>query len=193
MANVHILRPAVFLDRDGVLIEEVGYLTRLEDVRFVPGAIEAVKSLNEAGFVTVVVTNQSGVARGYFGEDHVRATHELIQSRLAEHGAKIDRFEYCPFHPTDGQGDYRRESIDRKPQPGMLLRAAMELSIDSGKSWIIGDRLSDIEAGFAAGCRGAFLVRTGYGSQVELPADSLAQVVPSVVEAVQQLLQLSSH
>ena len=193
MANSQALRSAVFLDRDGVLIEEVGYLTRLEDVRFVPGAIAAVKSLNEAGFVTVVVTNQSGVARGYFGEDHVRATHELIQTTLDEQGARIDRFEYCPYHPTDGQGEYRRESFDRKPQPGMLLRAIADLGIDAGQSWIIGDRLSDIEAGFAAGCRGAFLVRTGYGSQVELPDDSQAQVVPSVVEAAHQVLRLSSH
>ena len=142
--------------------------------------------------VTVVVTNQSGVARGYFSEDHVRSTHELIQSQLAERGARIDRFEYCPFHPTDGQGEYRRESFDRKPQPGMLLRAISALGIDAAQSWIIGDRLSDIEAGFAAGCRGAFLVRTGYGSKVELPADSLARVVPSIVEAVQLVLQLSS-
>ena len=188
MAISHTLRPAVFLDRDGVLIEEVGYLTRLEDVRFVPGAVNAVKLLNGTGFMTVVVTNQSGVARGYFGEDHVRATHELIQARLAEQGARIDRFEYCPFHPTDGLGDYRCESFDRKPHPGMLLRAAAELGIDLGQSWLIGDRLSDIEAGFASGCRGAFLVRTGYGSQVELPTNSQARVVPSVVEAVEKIL-----
>jgi D-glycero-D-manno-heptose 1,7-bisphosphate phosphatase len=187
------LRPAVFLDRDGVLNEEVGYLARLEDVRLLPGAAESVKSLNDAGFVTVVVTNQSGVARGYFTEDHVKATHDLIQTMLAEHGAKIDRFEYCPFHPTDGLGVYRRETTCRKPQPGMLLRAAAELGIDLAQSWIIGDRLSDVEAGFAAGCQGSFLVRTGYGSQVELPADSRAVAVADVSEAVEIVLASSAR
>jgi D-glycero-D-manno-heptose 1,7-bisphosphate phosphatase len=180
-------RHAVFLDRDGVLIEEIGYLTRLEDVRFVPGSIQAVKTLNDAGFVTVVVTNQSGVARGYFTEVHVRATHDLIQAELGKHGAWIDRFEYCPYHPTEGLGEYRRDTDCRKPGPGMLLRAAAELGIDVSRSWMIGDRLSDIEAGFAAGCRGAFLVRTGYGSQVELPVESRAVAVPSVVEAVEMI------
>jgi len=181
------LHPAVFLDRDGVLNEEVGFLSDLAAVRLIPGSASAVARLNAAGYMTVVVTNQSGVARGYFDEAHVLATHELIAELLAAVDARIDRFEYCPFHPDDGVGEYRRDTPCRKPAPGMLLRAAEALQIDLSRSWIVGDRASDIHAGQAAGCR-AILVRTGYGAQVP-PTECQPEVdCAALSDAVEHIL-----
>jgi len=185
--NADVSRPAAFLDRDGTLIEEVGYLANLADVRLLPGAAEAVRTLNAAGLSVVVVTNQSGVARGYFDEVHVRATHELIRSLLAEQGASIDHFDYSPFHPTDGIDDYRRDTDCRKPGAGMLLRSAAALHLDLARSWMIGDRPSDLEAGRNAGCR-SILVRTGYGSAVDLAAYPYAEDAPDLRAAVELIV-----
>ncbi len=186
------MTPAVFLDRDGVLIAEVEYLSNVSQVRLVPGAAAAVLRLNAAGRPVVVVTNQSGVARGYFPESRVTEVHRHISALLlAECGAVIDHFDFSPFHPTDGVGEYRRDTDCRKPKPGMLLRSAAALGLDLSNSWMVGDRRSDLEAGAAAGCR-TILVRTGYGSvcDVTAPDDALklAAVVPSVVEAVDVIL-----
>ena len=178
----------MFLDRDGVLIEEVEYLARPEQIRLIPGAAAAVRRANRAGWRVVVVSNQSGVARGLFPESVLSDIHRTISARLFEEaGAVIDGFYYCPHHPTEGQGGYRMECECRKPKPGMLLRAAGELGIDLAESWMIGDRLTDLQAGAAAGCR-TILVRTGYGLSTGLnapdPILNLVAVVPSIVEAV---------
>lgn len=161
-------REAVFLDRDGTLIEEVNYLSSPEQVRLIPGADAAVRRLNAAGALVVVVTNQAGVARGFFPESRVGEVHAHLSALLAERGARVDAYFYCPHHPTEGLGAYRVACGCRKPEPGLLLAAARALDIDLARSWMIGDKLCDAEAGAAAGCR-AILVRTGHGS--ELPSD----------------------
>lgn len=185
-------RPAVFLDRDGVLIEEVHYLARVEQVRMIPGAAEAVRRLNAAGLPVVVVTNQAGVARGYFPESQVGVVHEHLSRLLSdEAGGRIDLYDYSPYHPTEGVGDYRRDTDCRKPNPGMLVRCAARLDLDLGRSWMVGDKRSDLEAGAAVGCR-TLLVQTGYGAGLGLSAPDeslrLAAVVPTVVEAVDFIL-----
>ena len=183
------LFPALFLDRDGVLIEEVEYLAKLELVRLIPGAAAVVRRANDAGWRVVVVSNQSGVARGLLPESFLAEVHrEIARHLLEEAGAKLDRFYYCPHHPTEGQGVYRIACECRKPKPGMLLQAARELGIDLARSWMIGDRRTDLEAGAAAGCR-TILVRTGYGSTTGIigPDDvlKLGAVVPSIAEAAE--------
>jgi D-glycero-D-manno-heptose 1,7-bisphosphate phosphatase len=152
----------VFLDRDGTINEEVNYLSHPEQLRLIAGAAEAIKSLNQAGFKVVVVTNQAGVARGYFTEQTVREIHAALERMLGEQGAAVDAIYYCPHHPAAGIGIYRQECNCRKPNPGMLERAARELNIDLGESFVVGDKISDLEAGFAVGCRN-ILVQTGYG------------------------------
>ncbi|MCU0704236.1 MAG: HAD family hydrolase [Fimbriiglobus sp.] len=186
------MTPAVFLDRDGVLIVEAEYLADPAGVQLIPGAAAAVRRLNDAGRPVVVVTNQSGVARGYFPESRVVEIHHRISELLlAEAGARIDRFDYSPFHPTEGVGEYRRDSDCRKPKPGMLLRSAATLGLDLAASWMVGDRWSDLEAGATAGCQ-TILVRTGYGAACDVVAPDeslrLAAVVPSIAEAVGVIL-----
>jgi D-glycero-D-manno-heptose 1,7-bisphosphate phosphatase len=176
-------REAVFLDRDGTLIEEVNYLSAPEQVRLIPGAADAVRRLNDAGMLVVVVTNQAGVARGYFPESRVAEVHAHLSALLAECGAKIDAYFYCPHHPTEGIGAYRVACECRKPRPGLLLTAARELGIDLSRSWMIGDKLCDVSAGEAAGCR-TLLVRTGHGR--DLPND--VNAVADLAEAVTMLL-----
>jgi D-glycero-D-manno-heptose 1,7-bisphosphate phosphatase len=156
------LKKAVFLDRDGTINEEKDYLFRPEEFAFIPGAPEAIARLKNAGFLVIVVTNQSGVARGYFGIDDVRRLHEHLQRQLAAIGTTIDGFYLCPHHPAHGVGEYRTECDCRKGRPGMLLQAAAEHGIDLRRSYMVGDKLADVEAGQAAGCQ-PILVLTGYG------------------------------
>jgi histidinol-phosphate phosphatase family protein len=153
-------RPAVFLDRDGTLIEHVPYLADPALVRLLPGVAEGLRALGAAGFVRVVVSNQSVIGRGKASRAQVDAVHDAVRARLAEAGAAVDAIYDCPVAPC---GDDRTilEHPDRKPAPGMLLRAASELGLDLGASWMIGDLISDALAGAHAGCRGSILVRNG--------------------------------
>ena len=162
---------AVFLDRDGTINEEREYLHRIVDFAFIPGAPEAIGRLKRAGFVVVVVTNQSGIGRGYYDEAALCALHRHLDRELATVGAAVDAYYFCPHHPDHAAGPYRRECACRKPLPGMLLQAAADLGIDLAASYMIGDKLVDVQAGLAAGCR-PLLVRTGYGAAEEgkLPA-----------------------
>ncbi|MBS0202066.1 MAG: HAD family hydrolase [Planctomycetes bacterium] len=162
-----ISRPGVFLDRDGTIIEEKHYLSRPEDVVLLPTAADTIARLNSLGIAVAVVTNQAGIARGYFPETLVAEVHARLDDLLAPFGAKIDRYDYCPHHATEGQGKYRIDCNCRKPKPGMLTRAAEELGIDLSRSLMIGDRFGDLQAGANAGCQSA-LVRTGYGASVSL-------------------------
>jgi D-glycero-D-manno-heptose 1,7-bisphosphate phosphatase len=156
------LKRAVFIDRDGTINEESGYLYRKEDCRFIPGSIEAIAHFSRAGFLAVVVTNQSGIARGYYNEADLQQLHLYMSREIAAAGGKIAGWYHCPHHP-DYPGD--ADQCDcRKPLPGMLQLAAGELGIDLASSWMIGDKLADIEAGLAAGCQ-AILVKTGYGEE----------------------------
>jgi D,D-heptose 1,7-bisphosphate phosphatase len=153
---------AVFLDRDGTINEEVGYLDRLENLRLIPGASEAIRRINAGGMKAVVVTNQSGVARGLYDEAFVKKTHARLRELLRREGAHLDGLYFCPHHPSEGRGEYLRPCDCRKPAPGLFLLAAEELRLDLSLSWMIGDTLKDIEAGVRAGTKG-ILVRTGYG------------------------------
>jgi D-glycero-D-manno-heptose 1,7-bisphosphate phosphatase len=157
-------RVAVFLDRDGTINEEAGYLDRIEKLRLLPGAAGAIRRINESGMKVVVVTNQSGIARGLFDEAFVARVHARLREILLSEGALIDAFYFCPHHPTEGRGAYLKTCDCRKPAPGMLLLAADELRIDPNRSYMVGDTLKDIEAGAGAGARGV-LVRTGYGEE----------------------------
>jgi D-glycero-D-manno-heptose 1,7-bisphosphate phosphatase len=157
-------RKAVFLDRDGTINVEKNYLYRIEDFEFIDGAPGAIKRLREGGYLIVVVTNQSGVARGYYTLEDVDRLHRYIQRELSEFGTAIDAFYTCPHHPTSGLGELRQECDCRKGRPGMLLQAAAEHHIDLAGSFIIGDKCADIEAGRRAGCA-PLMVLTGYGSR----------------------------
>ncbi|MCX5819059.1 MAG: HAD family hydrolase [Deltaproteobacteria bacterium] len=157
-------RAAVFLDRDGTINEEAGYLDRMEKLRLLPGAAGAIRRINESGLMAVVVTNQSGIARGLFDKAFVAQVHARLREMLRAEGALIDAFYFCPHHPTEGGGAYLKTCDCRKPAPGMLLLAAEELRIDPNCSYMVGDTLKDIEAGARAGAQG-ILVRTGYGEE----------------------------
>lgn len=149
------LSPAAFLDRDGVLIEDVGYPYLPEHLRLTPGAAAAVRHLNVQGYRVVVVTNQSGVARGLFSEAQMHAFHDLLRAELARQGARLDALYACPFHPQAVLAQYRHaDHPDRKPNPGMLLRAMAEHRLDPRASFLIGDQESDLEAARRAGVRG---------------------------------------
>lgn len=170
-------KKAVFLDRDGTINEEKDYLWRIEDFAFIPGAPEAIRRIREAGYKVIVVTNQSGVARGYFSHEDVDRLHEHIQQELAKIGTAVDGFYLCPHHPERGQGEFKVDCDCRKGRPGMLLQAAAEHGIDLAASWMVGDKRADLEAGRAAGCR-SLLVRTGYGEkELATGAGALAEAV----------------
>lgn len=187
MGNPAKKNSAVFLDRDGTINEEVGYLSRLDQLKLIPGTPEAIRLINEAGMMTVVVTNQSGVARGYFTEDFVETVHERINAMLQEKGARIDRFYFCPHHPVYGNGPYKIACSCRKPESGLFLRASEELDIDLARSYVVGDMLKDIDAGKRVGTRGV-LVRTGYGQNIS-QTDKPVYIAEDVLDAVQWILQ----
>ena len=155
LAEAASLRPAVFLDRDGTIAEEVGYLNHVSRFRMFPFAPAAIRRLNEAKYPAIVTTNQSGVSRGYFPDSLVQAVHDLMTTQLAKEGARIDALYYCPHKGDDA-------CLCRKPRPGMLERAAREHGLDLRRSFVVGDRYGDIELAHRVGAR-AILVRTGYG------------------------------
>jgi D-glycero-D-manno-heptose 1,7-bisphosphate phosphatase len=164
MGNISSEKPlnrAVFLDRDGTVNVEVGYLSNLNQLRLIPGAGEAIKRLNRKGLKVVLVTNQSGVARGFFSESFVLETHVLLRKMLSQEGANIDGIYYCPHHPKAGNSHYTKECDCRKPGTGMINRAAKDLSIDVNKSFVVGDKWSDVELGQRAGAS-SILVKSGF-------------------------------
>ncbi len=178
-------RPAVFIDRDGTLNEEVGYLCRPEDVALIPGAREAVARLNAAGVPVIVVTNQAGIGQGKYGWEEYHAVMARIKELLGEGGAHLDGAYAAPYHPR-GLGTYQHpDHPDRKPNPGMLLQAAATHGLDLARSWMVGDKQLDLEAGHNAGCRAA-LVRTGYGRDVDPKLADL--VAGDLAEAVDRIL-----
>jgi D-glycero-D-manno-heptose 1,7-bisphosphate phosphatase len=155
-------RPAVFIDRDGTLTEEVGYVNHPSRLRLLPRSAAAVRRLNEAGIAAVVATNQAGIARGYFSEEVMQAVHERLAAQLKEAGAHLDGLYVCPHHPTEGAPPYRADCDCRKPRPGLILRAARDLDLDLAGSTMVGDKASDLLVAPAVGAR-AVLVLTGYG------------------------------
>ena len=172
----HKKKPAVFLDRDGTINVDKDYLHKVEDFEFIPGSLEAIKTLKDAGYSVIVVTNQSGVARGYFSLDDVTRLHEHIQQALEAAGTAIDAFYVCPHHPEKGLGEHRKECDCRKGRPGLLLQASADLGIDLQRSFMIGDKIADIEAGENAGCQ-PILVQTGYGQESRLRIDESRAII----------------
>jgi D-glycero-D-manno-heptose 1,7-bisphosphate phosphatase len=186
------MRPAVFLDRDGTLIEECGYLDRLEALSLFPWTIDALRLIKRAGFVTVVITNQAAVGRGIIEEEFVHTVHREIDRRLAGTGAAIDGYYYCPHFAESKIERYRQECGCRKPAPGMIQQACRELDIDAAKSVMVGDRWLDVACGRAAGTR-AVLVRSGpHGSEPPNGIEADA-ILNNLMEAVGWILRSSSR
>jgi D-glycero-D-manno-heptose 1,7-bisphosphate phosphatase len=155
----NVKRAAVFLDRDGTLIRDVKYLCAVEQIEILPGAAAALLLLRAHGFKLVVVTNQSGVARGRLSELDLQAIHAELMERLGRDGAVLDAIYYCPHHPTEGLGDFRRNCECRKPKTGMIERAVRELDLDPKLSYVVGDKWTDIELAQGAGATGIFIGR----------------------------------
>ncbi|MGV1098635.1 D-glycero-beta-D-manno-heptose 1,7-bisphosphate 7-phosphatase [Thiovibrio sp. JS02] len=155
-------RPAVFLDRDGTINEQMGYINHISRFVLLPGAAEAIRRLNGQGIPVVVVTNQSGLARGYFPESLLAEVHEKMRVQLAAAGAHLDGIYVCPHHPEAKEERFRAACDCRKPKPGLFLRAAAELDLDLARSYLVGDRWSDLKAAAAVRAKGV-LVLTGYG------------------------------
>jgi rfaE bifunctional protein nucleotidyltransferase chain/domain len=188
-------RPAVFFDRDGTLIEEVSYLDAIERIRLFPYSVEAIRLLRRAGYAIVVVTNQAGVARGFFDEAFVESTHRHIGERFAQAGAPIDAFYYCPHYASGSRPEYAVDCACRKPAPGMVERAVEELGIDPRRSFVVGDRWLDVKLAQNVGAQG-ILVRTGYGTHsANYPEDDVrpAAVVDHVFAAASWIVRVASR
>jgi D-glycero-D-manno-heptose 1,7-bisphosphate phosphatase len=186
---------AIFLDRDGTINREIEYLARPKQLELLPGAAEGMRRLQEAGYRLVIVTNQAGVARGYFSEADVRAVHERLREILRAQGVEIDAIYYCPHHP-EGQGAYRQACSCRKPGTGMHLQAAQDLNLDLAQCVVIGDKVTDLLPGIELGCR-TVLVRTGYGQSLldegaldNVPVDHVAD---DLLDASAWVLTISSQ
>lgn len=187
------MKPAIFMDRDGTLAHEVGYVNHLSRFRLFPFAVDAVRLVNRSPYLAVVVTNQAGVARGYFPESQIQEVHAHMTAQMTAGGARLDGIYYCPHHPSAGAPPYRQDCDCRKPRPGLLARAAADLGIDLAASWVIGDRPSDCELAWTVGARGA-LVKTGYGlgellhwgstwtRQPDLMAENVFEAVSRIVD-----------
>jgi D-glycero-D-manno-heptose 1,7-bisphosphate phosphatase len=176
---------ALFLDRDGVVNEEVGYLHRTDEVRFVDGIFSLCRTAAGLGYRLIVVTNQAGIARGYYSEADFEALMEFMREELRAEGVELDAVYYCPFHPEHGIGKYKREHEDRKPGTGMLRRGAREFGVVLSESVLIGDRCSDVGAANAAGLRRAFLMSGTEAAECSgdyLRVESLAEVERWLVE-----------
>lgn len=181
------MRPAVFLDRDGTLIELVHHLTDPADVALIPGAADAVARLRAAGFAVVIVTNQSVIGRGKLSETGLAAVHAEMDRRLAAAGTIVDSLYFCPKAPEIRDPTVIEDPM-RKPGPGMLMAAARDLSLDLAASWMVGDTVSDMLAGRGAGCR-TILVRTGYGDRFAHPYDCVDHAVPDLAAAADLVLK----
>ncbi len=161
------LKPSVFLDRDGTINEQMGYINHISRFVLLPGVIQAIRRLNSLQVPVVVVTNQSGLARGYFPESLLQTVHEEMRRQLQAEGAHVDGIYVCPHHPEARQERFRQNCTCRKPKTGLLEQAAAELKLDLSRSYMVGDRWSDLRCGAAAGTA-TVLVRTGYGRGEEL-------------------------
>lgn len=184
---------AIFLDRDGTVNEEREYIASPDELCILPGSAEAIRLANDSGYKVVIITNQSAVARGLITEEDLRTIHERLREILSASGAHIDGIYYCPHHPDFGDSPYRIECECRKPLPGMLRQAATDLDIDLSRSFMIGDRIIDLQTGNSAGSY-SILVRTGYGStdeprlkqsgaRADFVADNLAMAMQHITTA----------
>jgi D-glycero-D-manno-heptose 1,7-bisphosphate phosphatase len=186
-------RPAVFIDRDGTISEEVGYVNHPSRFRVFPYSSEAIRILNDAGWLAILITNQAGVARGYFSEDVIHQIHDQLTRDLQNESARLDAIYYCAHHPSVGEPPYRSDCDCRKPKPGLIRQAAKDFEIDLTSSWMAGDRYSDIELARNAGLRSAFVL-SGYGRgeweyqssswacHPDLVCENLLEAVKSIVD-----------
>jgi D-glycero-D-manno-heptose 1,7-bisphosphate phosphatase len=192
-------RPALFLDRDGAIVEDTGYLHRVEDIRIIPGAGKVIAAANRRSVPVIMVTNQSGIGRGYYGWAEFKSVQDAIVASLAAEGAGIDAIYACAHHPQ-AEGDLAHpDHPARKPNPGMLLQAASTLTLDLKSSWLVGDKADDIEAAKRAGIAGALLVATGYGNAERQRAATLVSPAfevhfgRSIADAMTLPLLMSRH
>ncbi|HET9479226.1 MAG TPA: HAD family hydrolase [Pyrinomonadaceae bacterium] len=186
-------RPALFMDRDGTISEEVGYVNHLSRFRLFPYTAEAIRLLNEHGWLAIVVTNQAGVARGYFSEDVIVQIHEQLRRSLQNASAKLDAIYYCAHHPSVGEPPYRLDCDCRKPKTGLITRATTDFEIDLERSWMVGDRYGDVELARNAGLHSAFVL-SGYGRgeweyqrsawklEPEIVAENLLEAAKIIIE-----------
>ena len=185
---------AVFLDRDGTMIEEVGYLDALSQVAFFPWTVDAIRRFNRAGLAVVVVTNQSGIARGKITDAFVAETHRHMDAELAAGGARVDAYYHCPHHPDGRVVEFARGCDCRKPGRGMIDRAAADLGVDPTRSFVVGDKWLDVQLGRAVGAR-AILVRTGNGAAEErqpqegVTADVVVDNLAAAAEWIESMLK----
>jgi D-glycero-D-manno-heptose 1,7-bisphosphate phosphatase len=186
----------IFLDRDGTVNFEVEYLSSVSDLKLIPGSSTAIKEANQLGWKVFIITNQSGVARGIISEIDLEKIHQILQATLAQDGASLDAIYYCPHHPEIGESHYRKECDCRKPKAGMIDRAAKEFKIDLTKSFVIGDKMIDIQTGNNCGAK-SILVLTGYGKEelklcqqqnvkIDFIADNLYDAIQFIKRTVQQ-------
>ncbi|MBB1274765.1 D-glycero-beta-D-manno-heptose 1,7-bisphosphate 7-phosphatase [Psychromonas sp. SR45-3] len=180
MSNTKVA--AVFLDRDGVINKDNGYVSEIDDFEFIDGAIEACIEFKKKGYLLVVITNQSGIARGLFSEEQFHTLTEWMDWSLADRGVDLDGIYYCPHHNKEGIGEFKVDCECRKPKPGMLMNAIADLNIDIETSILIGDKVSDLQAGIAAGIKTNYLVRTGKAITEE--GESLASAIFDDLTAV---------
>lgn len=183
------MKPAVFLDRDGVLNHDPPhYAHRLDQLALIPGSADAVKKLNDSGFLTIIISNQSGVARGFYTEKEIEIFNNALVAEIQTVGGNIDAIYYCPHHPEATVEQYRRDCECRKPKPGMIYLAAREHDIDLKHSFLVGDKLSDIEAGIRAGCL-SILVLTGHGQdELGKAGDRCCLISRDLKEAVDRFI-----
>jgi D-glycero-D-manno-heptose 1,7-bisphosphate phosphatase len=185
------MTPAVFLDRDGTLIHDVGYLSRVEDVQWFPWAIDAVRLLHRAGFLVCITTNQGGIGLGFYGPDLVHEVHTRMAADVAAAGGRIDGLFFCPHHPQAVVDAYRVDCDCRKPGPGMIRQATDRFAIDLSRSFVVGDKVADMGLAAGVGAQGV-LVRTGYGEAELVRHDGkvpgAAFVAPTVLDAADWIL-----
>jgi D-glycero-D-manno-heptose 1,7-bisphosphate phosphatase len=193
------LRPALFLDRDGAVVEDTGYLRRVEDIVLIPGAAQVIAAANRYSVAVIMVTNQSGVGRGYYGWTEFKSVQDAIIAALAATGARIDAVYACAHHPQ-AQGELAHpDHPSRKPNPGMLLQAAAALALDLKSSWLVGDKADDVEAAKRAGIAGALQVATGHGKAERQRAAALASEAfevrfgQTIVDAMMLPILISPH
>ena len=184
-------RPAVFIDRDGTISEEVGYVNHPSRFRVFPYSAEAIRILNNSGWLAIVITNQAGVARGYFSEDVIASVHDRLKTDLEN--AQLDGIYYCAHHPSVGEPPYRFDCDCRKPKPGLIDRAAKDFDVDLSASWMVGDRYGDVELARNAGLHSAFVLsgygrgeweyqRQGWRYQPEVVCENLLEAVKTIVD-----------
>jgi len=174
----------VFLDRDGTIVDDVGYMNSPEQINFIPGSIAAIKKLNEAGYKVVVITNQAGVARGLITEDMLQTIDKTLHKHILSGGAHLDGIYYCPHHAEHGHYPYKQDCECRKPHPGLIKKAARDLNLDLSQSYMVGDKATDIEAGKRAGTK-TIMVLSGRGNnekgRLTDPADHVADNLQAAV------------